>query len=133
MPRRASSQPTEAELEILNVLWQQGPSTVRQVHETLQADRHTSLTTTLKMLQVMTIKDLVVREDTSRPHKYRPSLPEGKVQLQLLDDLVQRAFGGSASRMLVRAISGKRLTKEELQEIRKLIDAIRKEAGGQKR
>ena len=92
MPRRASSQPTEAELEILNVLWQQGPSTVRQVHETLQADRETSLTTTLKMLQVMTAKDLVVREDTSRPHKYRPALPEGKVQL------LRRALPGPGGR-----------------------------------
>ena len=133
MPRRPSSQPTEVELEVLNVLWQQGPATVREVHETLQADRQTILTTTLKMLQVMTAKGLVVREYASRPHRYRPALPKGKVQLQLLDDLVQRAFGGSASKMLVRAISGKRLTKEELREIRKLIDGVRKELGGHKK
>ncbi len=132
MPRRSSSHPTEAELEVLNVLWQRGPSTVREVHETLQADRQTSLTTTLKILQVMVEKGLAVREEEVRPHRYKPALPEQKTQAGLLDDLARRAFGGSVGRMLIRAVEDTRLTGSELREIRKLIDGIRKNKRGDK-
>ena len=132
MPRRSSSHPTEAELEVLNVLWQRGPSTVRQVHETLQADRQTSMTTTLKILQVMVEKSLAVREEEIRPHRYSPALPEEKTQAGLLDDLARRAFGGSVSKMLLRAVEDSRLTRNELQEIRKLINGTRKDKRGDK-
>jgi len=127
MPRRASPHPTEAELEVLDVLWRRGPSTVRQVHDALQADRQTSLTTTLKILQVMLEKKFVTRDDAARPHVYRPAVPEHQTQVQLLDNLVQRAFGGSARRMLIRAVRDSGLSDEELHEIRRLIDAVQKE------
>lgn len=131
MPRRSSPHPTEAELEVLNVLWRQGPSTVRQVHETLQADRHTGMTTTLKILQVMTEKGLTVRDDT-RPHRYRAARPEETTQAGLLDDLIQKAFDGSVRKLLVRAVEDGRLSSRELREVRRLLDGVRKEKRGAK-
>ena len=106
---------------------------MREVHETLQADRQTSMTTTLKILQVMLRKGLVTREEEHRPHKYTPTTPEAHMQLQLLDNLIQRAFGGSARKMLVQAVRGTCLSREELQEIRKLIDSLRKKREGQEK
>jgi BlaI family penicillinase repressor len=125
MPRRSSAHPTEAELEILAVLWQRGASTVRQVHETLQADRQTSMTTTLKILQVMMEKGLTVRND-ARPHRYSAAKPQAKTQAGLLDDLVQKAFGGSVRKLLMRAVEDARLDGRELREIQKSIDNKRK-------
>jgi predicted transcriptional regulator len=125
MPRRASAHPTEAELEILNVLWEHGASTVRQVHEALQADRKTGLTTTLKLLQVMATKGLVIRDDHGYPQRFRPAAPQQETQSKLLDDLIQRAFGGSAQKLLVRAVRDKKLSGPELREIRDLIDRRR--------
>ncbi len=127
MGRRPSGGPTEAELEVLSVLWRRGPSTVRQVHETLQVDRETSMTTTLKILQVMTGKSLVVRDGGNRPAVYSPAVPQRQTQVQLMDDLVQRAFGGSARQLLVRAVESGSLSPEELREIRKLIDRAREQ------
>ncbi len=125
MGRRPSGRPTEAELEALSVLWRRGPSTVRQVHEALQADRQTTMTTTLKILQVMMAKSLVMR-DESRPALYSPAVSQQRTQVQLMDDLVQRAFGGSARQLLVRAVESGSLSSEELREIRGLIDKARK-------
>ncbi|HET6427051.1 MAG TPA: BlaI/MecI/CopY family transcriptional regulator [Phycisphaerae bacterium] len=133
MPRRSSSHPTEAELEVLNVLWQLGPATVRQVHQTLQADRTTSLTTTLKLLQVMTEKGLTVRDREAHPHRYAPAVSAEKTQAGLVDDLVQRAFSGSARQLVVRAVEEGDLSPEELGEIRRLIDHVRKGKRGEKR
>ena len=131
MPRRPSPHPTEAELEVLNVLWRDGPCTVRAVHETLQADRQTGLTTTLKILQVMTEKHLTVRSD-SRPHLYTPAVPEEKTQAGLLNDLVRKAFDGSVRKLLIRAVEDATLDAEELREIQKLIGNIRKDKRGDK-
>lgn len=105
---------------------------MREVHETLQADRQTSMTTTLKILQVMVEKSLAVREEEIRPHRYSPALPEEKTQAGLLDDLARRAFGGSVSKMLIRAVEDGGLTGGELREVRKLIDGIRKDKRGDK-
>ncbi len=127
MPRRASQHPTEAELEILNVLWSRGPSKVSEVHETLQADRNTTLTTTLKLLQVMTKKGLTIREHNSRPHRYRPTKPEEKTKAGLLNDLANRAFDGSVRKLLIRAVQDSKLDRDELGEIRKLIDVLRRD------
>jgi BlaI family transcriptional regulator, penicillinase repressor len=127
MPKRPSPYPTEAELEILNVLWRRGDQTVREVHEALQADRRTSLTTTLKLLQIMTEKGLVHASDT-RPHRYTAAASEEKMQAGLLDDLVRRAFDGSASKLLVRAVEHGKLTPRELDEMQQLINMRRKEA-----
>ena len=129
MPKRRSQHPTEAELEILNVLWRHGPATVRQVHEVLQADRTTALTTTLKLMQVMTEKGVLVRTD-SRPHQYESTARKEQTQTGLLKDLTQRAFEGSVSKLLVRAVQDGGLSGEELQEVRKLIDEARKAAEG---
>ena len=126
MPRRPSSQPTEAELEVLNVLWRRGPSTVREVHETLQADRQTSLTTTLKILQVMTDKGVAVRDSQAHPHRYRPAEPEAETQAGLLNDLVCRAFDGSVGKLVLRAVEEGRISRTELGEIQDLIDDQRK-------
>ncbi len=131
MPTRPSPHPTEAELEALAVLWRRGPSTVRQVHEALQADRKTGLTTTLKTLQVMTAKGSVVRSD-ERPHRYTPAKPEEKTQVGLLKDLVHRAFDGSVQKMLIRAVEAGEMTEKELSEIRGVIDKLRKQKRGAK-
>jgi predicted transcriptional regulator len=122
MPKRRSTHPTEAELEILNVLWRCGPSTVRQAHDTLQADRKTGLTTTLKLLQVMTGKGLVIRDSSAYPDRFSPACSQKKAQAGLLKDLVRRAFDGSVGKMLIRAVEEGGLSKEELQEIRKLLN-----------
>ena len=131
MPRRPSSHPTEAELEVLTVLWRLGPSTVRRVHETLQADRRTGLTTTLKILQVMTEKGLTVRNDT-RPHRYTAAVPQEKTQAGLLGDLVNRAFDGSVGKLLIRAVEDGGLDAKELRQVRKLIDEMRKGKRGKR-
>jgi predicted transcriptional regulator len=117
--------PTEAELAILGVLWERGPSTVRQVHEALVDTRDTGYTTTLKLMQIMTDKGLVTRDVSSRTHVYRARLSQEQTQRQLIDDLVDRAFGGSAAELVLRALSGRKTTDAELKEIRRLIDDAR--------
>lgn len=123
--------PTDAELAILRILWSRGASTVRQVHESLSRDRPAAYTTALKMLQIMTEKGLVRRDDTDRTHIYQSRLTEEQTQRQLVRDLLDRAFGGSSSKLVLQALSARRATAEELGEIRKLIEGRRdgKEAG----
>jgi predicted transcriptional regulator len=124
-------QPTRAELAILRVLWKQGRCTVRQVHEALQEeqDKDTGYTTVLKLLQNMTEKGLVRRDERERTHVYEPALNEQKTQRDLLRDLMDRAFGGSAASLVIQALSMKKASPEELEEIRKLLD---KHEGGKK-
>jgi BlaI family transcriptional regulator, penicillinase repressor len=117
--------PTDAELAILRVLWERGPSTVRQVHEVLNAKRPTAYTTALKLLQIMTEKGLVRRDESDRTHVYHPRSSEEQTQRQLVRDLLERAFGGSSSKLVMQALNAKRATAEELSEIRKLIEARR--------
>jgi len=114
--------PTEAELEILTVLWDNGPSTVRDVHDVIAARRPALYTTVLKMLQIMTEKGLVRRNAKQRAHVYEPALPRDDTRRQLAGDLLERAFGGSAKSLLLGALSSKKATKEELDEIRQLLD-----------
>lgn len=120
--RRTPPRPTEAELEILRVLWERGPSTVRQVHEALAAARATGYTTSLKLMQIMADKGLVTRDESSRTHIYAPRVSQESTQRQLVTDLVDRAFGGSAADLVLRALSSHTASDEELREIRKLID-----------
>ncbi len=127
MPRKPSLQPTEVELDILNVLWDRGPSTVREVHDALQGQRSTGYSTTLKMMQVMHQKEMLKRDDSARPQKYRPARSREKTQQGLIDHLVNRAFGGAAGRMLVRALSSKQISDDELNEIKALIREIERE------
>ena len=114
--------PTDAELAILRILWDRGASTVRQVHEMLSRERPSAYTTALKMLQIMTEKGLVRRDDRDRTHIYQSKLTEEQTQRQLVRDLVDRAFGGSASKLVLQALTTKRATPDELVEIRKLIE-----------
>ena len=122
---RLTQSPTTVELAILQVLWQRGPSTVREIHNALKSERDTGQSTTLKMIQVMTEKGLVLKDESVRPQVYRPAQPAEKTQLQLIDDLIQRAFAGSASELVLRAASARRITPQELAEIKKLIERSR--------
>ena len=116
--------PTDAELEILRALWQRGPSTVREVHERLAAGKSRAVryTTTLKQLQVMTDKELVTRAENGRSHIYRAATGEAETQSQLLEHLLESAFGGSAQQLFMRALSSKRASSAELAELRRLLD-----------
>lgn len=127
MPRYPSSRPTDVELQILGVLWQRGPSTVRQVHEVLAAQRETGYSTTLKMIQVMREKGLVVRDESVRPQLYRAAESRRETQLQMLDDLSQKAFGGSAKKLVMRMLSAQRVSAEELAEMQRLIEQAKGE------
>ena len=113
--------PTDAELAILRVLWEHGPCTVRQVHEVLADARETGYTTTLKLMQIMADKGLVTRDESARTHVYASAVDEEQTQGQLVKDLVDRAFGGSAKALVLRALSAEGTTAEDLREIRKLI------------
>jgi BlaI family transcriptional regulator, penicillinase repressor len=121
--------PTEAELAILRVLWAHGPSTVREVHDTLAATRSVAYTTTLKTLQVMTEKGLTIRETQRGQHLYRSRLAEDETQRRLLVDLLDRAFGGSTTKLIVQALASRRASAAELQEIRRLLHEETAEKG----
>ena len=112
--------PTDAELAILRVLWAQGPSTVRQVAEAL--DREAAYTTILKLLQIMAEKRLVRRNETARTHVYEAAYTEDQTQRQLVTDLLDRAFGGSAAQLVLQALATTKATPQELAEIKKLIE-----------
>jgi len=114
--------PTDAELEILTVLWSRGPSSVRDVHEVIAGRKPTQYTTVLKQLQVMAEKGLVRRNEQQRSHVYEPARPREWTQRQLAGDLLQRAFEGSAKGLLLGALSAQRASKKELAELRKLLD-----------
>lgn len=124
MPRKPSDQPNDVELAILRVLWERGPSTVREVHETLQSDRDTGYTSTLKMMQVMLEKGLLKRDDSKRPQIYQPAVPEEQTQSRIVRDLVQKVFGGSAQKLVLRAVRSHRISRAELAEIRKLLSTL---------
>jgi predicted transcriptional regulator len=122
MVDRQPPRPTDAELAILRVLWQRGPSTVRDVHEDLNRDGTTGYTTILKLLQIMTEKGLVVRDEAQRAHIYSTRFSEQKTQRQLLSDLAERAFGGSSAKLVMQALSGRKATAEELGAIREFLE-----------
>ena len=123
----AAPRPTDAELAILRILWERGPSTVRHVHEQLARDRPAAYTTALKLLQIMTEKGLVERDERERTHVYTARLSEGQTQRQLVRDLLDRAFGGSASKLVMQALATRRASPGELREIRKIIDGAKHE------
>jgi len=120
--------PTDAELAILSVLWERGPSTVREVHEALSATQDTGYTTVLKLLQIMTDKGLVVRDESQRAHVYSSRFSEQRTQRQLLGDLTDRAFRGSPAKLVMQALSASRANAEELMAIRQLLDEMEGEA-----
>ena len=124
-PRR---KPTDAELAILRVLWSRGPSTVREVAETM--GRESAYTTILKLMQIMTDKGLVKRDDSTRTHVYKATSSEDKMQKQLVTDLLNKVFEGSAAKLVLQALDAGKTSPEELAEIRKLLDAHRGKTSG---
>ena len=128
MSRASVPRPTDAELSILRILWDRGPSTVRQVHDELARERPAAVyTTALKLLQIMIEKGLVERDERDRTHIYRARLSEEVTQRQLVRDLLERAFGGSSGKLVMQALATKRASAEELRDIRKAIDGARTE------
>ncbi|MDT7543010.1 MAG: hypothetical protein QOE33_2914 [Acidobacteriota bacterium] len=122
MKKAKAPRPTDAELEILGVLWRLGPSTVREVHDHLSGKKSMVYTTILKLMQIMMGKGLVERDEHDRAHLYRAKLPQEQTQRQLLTHLLERAFEGSASQLVMQALSSKRASREELARIRELLD-----------
>ena len=122
--------PTDAELAILRVLWEHGAATVRQVHDVLSRERPAAYTTALKMLQIMTEKGLVRRDETDRTHVYQARLSQEQTQRQLVRNLLDRAFGGSSSKLVMQALATRRASAHELTEIRKLLETGREAPGG---
>ncbi len=122
MARHKSQMPTERELSILRILWDLGPSTVRVVNEAMNEDESTGYTTTLKLMQIMTEKGLLLRDDSQFKHIYRPAISEERTQNQLVGDLLDRAFAGSAEKLVMRALSAKKVSAKELGKIKKMLD-----------
>lgn len=125
--------PTEAELAILRVMWAQGPSTVRQIQETLDRNRPTGYTTVLKLLQIMWDKGLVTREESTRTHVYRARYSQARTQRQLVADLLDRAFGGSSSQLVMHALATKRASAQEMEDIAALLAQHRTRSHGDRR
>ena len=118
--------PTDAELAILRVLWARGPSTVREIAEVMaEGGRETGYTTVLKLLQIMTEKGIVVRDESARTHIYAPASTQDQTQRQMVTDLLDRVFDGSAAQLVMQALAAKKTTPEELAEIRKLLNKPR--------
>jgi BlaI family transcriptional regulator, penicillinase repressor len=130
-PQPTRPRPTEAELELLRVLWLRGPSTVREIHDSLRDQKETGYTTTLKILQKMADKGLVDRDESKRSHVYRAVGRADETQRQLVRDLLRRAFGGSPAKLVVQALSEEAVSAEELAEIRRLLEKL--EAGQQRK
>jgi len=125
MARNKQSSPTGKELEILNVLWQTGPATVRQINEQISKQQKTGYTTTLKLMQIMTDKGLLVRDGSNFQHIYKPAISQEKTQNKIVGELLDKAFAGSAEKLVMRALSAKKVSAEELEKIKKMIDKMR--------
>ena len=128
MADKPTPRPTDAELAILNVLWERGPSTVREVHDALSQTHDSGYTTVLKLMQIMTDKGLVDRDESQRAHVYASRLGEQRTQRQLLGDLIERAFGGSPAKLVMQALSASKASAEDLSAIRNLLDQMEEKA-----
>jgi predicted transcriptional regulator len=124
MPRPSSSQPTEVEMQILRILWELGPSPVREVHKRLEAAKGTSYSTTVKMLAVMLDKGLVTRDERAQPHIYKAALSREGAGKRLVRDLIEKVYNGSVQSLVLQALSTQRATPEERNEIRRLLDKL---------
>ena len=122
MTPKNPAKPTASELEILRVLWGRGPSTVREVHEALSRKRPIGYTTVLKLLQIMTTKGTVHRNEDQRAHVYEARLPAEKTKRQLAADVLHRVFGGSASELMLHTLQGRKTSRKEIEELRRLLD-----------
>lgn len=128
MTKEPLQKPTASELEILRVLWARGPSTVREVHDALREKKDLGYTTVLKLLQIMTAKGTVRRDEGQRAHVYEACQPATETKRQLVGDVLQRVFEGSASELLIHALEGRRTSKKELEELRSLLDEYERRA-----
>jgi predicted transcriptional regulator len=124
MPRPASSQPTDVELQILRILWDLGPSPVRAIHERLKAEKGTNYSTTVKMLAVMLQKGLVKRDEEAQPLVYRAALSRERAGKRMLSDLIDKVYEGSAMSLVLQALSSRQATQAERDEIRRLLDEM---------
>jgi predicted transcriptional regulator len=122
--------PTESELEIMQILWEHGPLTVRKVNDKLQEQRKVGYTTTLKMMQIMTEKELLTRDTAHRSHVYAPALPSDQVKSTILDHVLKTVFNGNRSSLIVQALGNKRVTVKELNEIKRLIEEMEENSNG---
>jgi len=125
MARHKTPRPTDRELAILRVLWERGPSTVRQVNEAINRDRSTGYTTTLKLMQIMAEKGLVARDESDRTHIYTAYAGQEQTQRELVGDLMDRAFGGSARKLVMQALAAKKVSARELAKIKKILDGLK--------
>jgi BlaI family penicillinase repressor len=122
MKDASPQKPTAAELQILQVLWERGPSTVREVHEALQEEKALGYTTVLKLMQIMTTKGLVRRDENQRAHVYEAQQPAEKTKRQFAADVLQRVFDGSARELMLHALAARHSTRQEIEELRNLLD-----------
>jgi predicted transcriptional regulator len=122
--------PTKAELAILRVLWAEGARTVREIHDALANERAVGYTTTLKTVQVMTAKGLIIREERGQQHLYRARYPEKRIQRRLIRELIDSAFGGSTSQLVLQALTTRQASEAELVEIRRLLADNSQSTGG---
>ncbi len=130
MARRPAPLPTEAELRLLQVLWERGPSTVREIQDELPAEPPTGYTTILKLLQIMHVKGLAIRDESERTHVYAAAVPPESTRRQLVEDLAERAFGGSAMGLVMQALSSQPASRDELERVRRLLDRMEESAAG---
>ena|ERR1700760_4444740 len=128
--KRVPAKPTSSELEILHVLWNRGPSTVREVLDALNERKNTGYTGILKLLQIMTAKGTVRRDESQRAHVYEAVRPAEQTKRQLASDMLQRVFEGSASQLMMHALSGHRATSQEIEELRRILDAYQGDDDG---
>lgn len=121
-PRKTHSRPTDAEIEILSILWQTGPATVRSVHEKISETKQSGYTTTLKLMQIMVAKGQLHRDESERSHVYVPAVAREHARQEMATDLMERAFAGSLRSLVMGALGGRRATKKELADLRALIE-----------
>ncbi len=124
MPKKNLPKPSERELEILRVLWDRGASTVREVHEVLRLTQERAYTTTLKFMQIMAEKGLVTRDTRRLQHLYKAAVSEGAAQSRIVNDLLGSAFGGSPQKLILHALSARKASHEEIEEIRRVLDQM---------
>jgi BlaI family transcriptional regulator, penicillinase repressor len=122
MKKNLRVKPTPSELQILHILWSRGPSTVREIHEVLATEKDVGYTSALKLLQIMTTKGLVTRTEDQRAHVYEATQPAETTKQQVVADVLQRVFSGSASQLMQHVLSGRRGSKKEIEELRRMLD-----------
>lgn len=129
MKNRDTKKPTDSELEILRILWDQGASTVRQVHEILSLHKESGYTTTLKLLQIMHEKGLVKRDGSCKTHIYTANITRSKTQHQFMNRMIENLYEGSCTQLVMQALGSGKQTREELEEIQKMLNELREKQG----